>query len=913
MKQKYTMHVVSHTHWDREWYRPFQHFRMRLVDLTDKLLDLLENDPEYKVFTFDGQTIVVDDYLKIRPENKDRLKKLIEENKILIGPWYNQPDEFLISGEGMIRNLMLGYKMGQEWGNWMRVGYVPDAFGHISQLPQLMQGFGIDSVVLFRGITTDQVDSEFTWKGADGTEVLCIKMPDNNAYSNFFYCMRGTLSAPQDEFDVELSRQEMSKLISDCENERPTTSNLLFMDGVDHIYANPKTVKIMRDVNENMDVGTIKYSSLQEFIDAVRADNPKLKTYEGELRWNNRAWKLSGILANVMSSRVHLKQANHYLENLMEKWVEPFATVAWLEGKEYPKSYIDLAWRYMLKNQPHDSICGCSVDQVHKDMVYRYDQAKLIAEPILDNTLKYIADKTNTASPVEKLAKKTDKTSKISNASPLPWEAAQSGSASSPTRIMPITVFNPLSWDRSEVVDTEVAIPHDWHQNGMKITDENGNEVTSKIFGPLPNWDMYQAPYDIPVGLTTTRFNVSFYAEDVPSLGYKTYYLHGLSTPWRASGSLISSVNIAQNEHLVLIVESDGTLTIIDKETERQYIDCMIFEDGGDFGEGWHYIKPPKDLIATSLGAAVTVSIAEDTDLRATFKIDTLMDVPASRHANGQERSEEKTQLKITSYVSLAKGAKRVDVVTEVDNTAKDHRLRVLFPSGIETDYANAETAWDVVSRTVHTPECRDWITPMPPAHPQRSFVDLNDGEAGLTIINDGLIEYEAKGDDDRTIALTLMRCFGNGLGGAHQQVQGQLLGMRTFRFAIMPHAGTWDSAKVWQEAWGHNLPMKAVQTDIHEGELKTTGSYLKISDDNIVISALKKADADDKIITRVFNFTQSMAGQVKIDMPKNTENAMFANLNEEIEDKPSIGKSSVKIDIPAKRIITIASDVKKG
>ncbi|MHB1459008.1 MAG: glycoside hydrolase family 38 N-terminal domain-containing protein, partial [Armatimonadota bacterium] len=653
MERNYTMHVVSHTHWDREWYKPFQHFRMRLVNLTDELIGLMETNPEYRLFTFDGQTIVLDDYVAIRPENEARLRKLIKENRILIGPWYNQPDEFLVSGEAMIRNLQLGYKMGMDWGNWMKVGYVPDAFGHISQFPQLMQGFGIDNAVLFRGITTDQVDSEFTWKGADGSEVFCVKMPDNNAYSNFFYRMRNTLAAEGD-IDFEQSRKEILELVSDCETERNTSSNLLFMDGVDHVFAQPKTPAIMKDVNENMNIGTIKHSTLPDFIAAVKAEKPELGVYEGELRWNNRAWKLSGILANVMSSRVHLKQANHYIENLLEKWVEPFTAMAWAKGMNYPETYIALAWKYLLQNHPHDSICGCSLDQVHKDMEYRFDQARLIAEPVLDQSLQYIADKIDTSTAFKQLTSTMADTKATGNASPLPWETAQATAKSDAVRIIPMVVFNPLSWSRTDVVDAEIGIPHGWNQAGLKVTDEDGNDVTSCVF-PSFKSGLVQKSYDIPTGLPFHYVKVSFLAEDVPSVGYKTYYLQGTNTPYRATGSMISGPNIAENEYLVLIVESDGTLSIIEKETEQEYTNCMVFEDSGDFGEGWHYIKPTKDTVYSSLGAPVTVSIAEDHELKAVFKIDTVMQVPAEKNPNNLERSLDTVPMHITSYVTLAK------------------------------------------------------------------------------------------------------------------------------------------------------------------------------------------------------------------------------------------------------------------
>ena len=218
MAKKYKAHVVSHTHWDREWYNTFQQFRMRLVDLTDSLIELMENNPDFKYFTFDGQTIVLEDYLQIRPENEQRLRKLTQAGRIIVGPWYNQPDEFLVGGESMIRNLLLGKKQSEDFGSYLASGYVPDCFGHISQFPQIVRGFGIDNAVLFRGISTDQVASEFIWRSPDGSEVLTVKMPDNNAYSNFYYRLHESLRYADKPLDPDQVTKEVEGLVDDCIN-----------------------------------------------------------------------------------------------------------------------------------------------------------------------------------------------------------------------------------------------------------------------------------------------------------------------------------------------------------------------------------------------------------------------------------------------------------------------------------------------------------------------------------------------------------------------------------------------------------------------------------------------------------------------------------------------------------------------
>src|SRR5712691_2461722 len=216
--------LVPHTHWDREWYQTFQQFRVRLVKTVDHLLDILDHDDSFTHFLLDGQTIVLDDYLEVRPEQEARLKHYTQTGRIQVGPWYVQPDEFLVSGESLIRNLQIGFRRAAEFGNLMRVGYVPDCFGHIAQLPQILCGFGIESAVFWRGVGSDVQHSEFSWAAPNGSSILVIHLADPMGYSN-----ARTMPLNPEEF---VNRVELlsSNLLS-----KATTNTLLFMNGSDHL------------------------------------------------------------------------------------------------------------------------------------------------------------------------------------------------------------------------------------------------------------------------------------------------------------------------------------------------------------------------------------------------------------------------------------------------------------------------------------------------------------------------------------------------------------------------------------------------------------------------------------------------------------------------------------------------------
>ena len=867
----YTAHVVSHTHWDREWYNTFQQFRMRLVNLIDKLIELMETNPDFKYFTFDGQTIVLEDYLEIRPENEKRLRKLIKAGRIIVGPWYNQPDEFLVSGESMIRNLLLGKKQSDDFGSYLASGYVPDAFGHTSQFPQILRGFDIDNAVLFRGITADQVASEFIWRSPDGSEVLTVKMPDNNAYSNFFYRLRESLRLPAQPLDAEQVTREVERLTEDCINEKPTTSQLLFMDGCDHVFAQFKTPQIIAIANERLKNVKLAHSTIADFLAAVRAENPDLETYTGELRWSNRDWKLQAVLAHVMSSRIHLKQANHACETLLTQYVEPLWSWIWMMGGDYPRSYIDLAWKYLLQNHPHDSMCGCSIDQVHKDMVYRFDQVKQIGESLKSKALATLAGRIGST-------------------------------ADKPEKTVLAAVFNPLSHKRTDVVDAEIDFPGEWAVPGIRVIDPKGEEVPCAILGKRHYGSMDQTPYDVPLGTSRQRVRVAFVASDVPSVGFKAYRIEALEKPNRQPGTMLLGPDTAENEFFSVTIASDGTFYLLDKQTDAVFSNCLLFEDDGDFGDGWNYTKPPADKVVTSLGAKTKVSVVENNAVRVVFEIDTEIDLPRAREGEG--RSSETVCCRAKTWVAISSGVKRVDIKTSFDNRAKDHRLRVLFPSGILAKVSHAESAFDVVERSISVPPCADWREPMPTAHPQKSFVDISGGGVGLTVINKGLPQYEVKDDEARTIALTLLRAVGGGVRAPDQQVEGQVQGEHVFEYALYPHAGNWEEAESYKQGHAFNAPPAIGQSSVTTGELPMEMSFVDVGDPEFVLSAVKKAEDEDALIVRGFNIaTSRLKTTAKVFRGGEAE---LADLKESALKPIKQADASITFEAKAKQIVTV-------
>ncbi len=476
--------LVPHTHWDREWYQTFQQFRVRLVHVVDRLLDIMERDADFSHFMLDGQTIVLDDYLEARPEEEARLKKHTRSGRITVGPWYVQPDEFLVSGEALIRNFQIGLKRAAEFGEPMRVGYVPDCFGHIAQLPQILKGVGIDNAVFWRGIGSEARTSEFYWAAPDGTKTLVLHLAGGMGYSN-----ARDMPLKPDEFvtHVELL---ISPLL-----EKATTSTLLFMNGSDHLEPQEGLPATIQAANEQLAcihpahgrlagqddaaeqdsryhgvqvrIGTLPHyvAAVQGYLARVGSDS--LLTLSGEMR----SGELSHLLPSVLSARMWIKQQNAATEHLLERWVEPMTAWASTLGAPYPAGLARVAWKLLLQNHPHDSICGCSIDQVHRENSARFAQSQQIGEQLTLEALQHLASATDTRAPSLNLAHNER----------MLREA------------VPIVVFNPAPGPRTGVALVDAPTTH--LDSDAVIVDERGQQMPYHV---LKRWR--QEVGSVPVG-----------------------------------------------------------------------------------------------------------------------------------------------------------------------------------------------------------------------------------------------------------------------------------------------------------------------------------------------------------------------------------------------------------------------------
>lgn len=855
MTSKRTAHIISHTHWDREWYLPYEKHHVRLVQLVDALLDKLDGDSEFKSFYLDGQTIILEDYLQVRPENKERLEKYITEGRLLIGPWYILQDAFLTSGEANVRNMQIGHQDSKRYGEPSKIGYFPDTFGLVGQTPQLMLQSGITNAFFGRGVKPTGFNnmvsdgdyessfSELIWEGPDGSKVLGILFA--NWYSN------GN-EVPTDETEA---KEFWDKKLADAE-KYASTDQLLFMNGCDHQPLQLDLPEAIRKAKELYPDTEFIHSNFPDYLRAIEsASDRELSSVKGELRSQRTdGW---GTLVNTASARVYLKQMNQEGQAILEKVAEPLASIAHVLGQDYPHHLFTYAWKTLMQNHPHDSICGCSVDEVHREMVTRFDKSRHVAESIIDDSKRIIAEAVNTA-----------------------------GFAEFGEDPLPLLVMNTTGWSRTGTVSIELDAARlylregftleetaqrmkDVDLSGRLLVDEQGNvlnctvEDLGLLFGyDLPD-DKFRQPY------MCRKVKLTFQAENVPAIGLRTYaWVRKAGAPVQ-SDSLFTGDRIMENATLKVNVEGDGSFTLTDKTTGRIYSDLGVYENTGDIGNEYMYRQPDGEKTLTTKGLTAGISVLEDTPYRASVEVTHEWEIPASADDKLDEeqralvyypertaqRSSRTVIMKIRTVISLEQGGKGVQIETKLDNQAKDHRIRALFPTDLEASVHHVDSMFEVVERdNVPAPE---WQNPSNTQH-QQAFVDVSDGTAGLTVANLGLNEYEVLRDGRNTIAITLLRSVGElGDWGLFPTPEAQCLGEHTVHMELIPHTGDGMTSGAYAEAYQFQVPWTVCQSDVHEGPIAPAYTPFKWESAELAFSSMKMNEESGDLMIRWYNMSK--------------------------------------------------------
>jgi alpha-mannosidase len=893
--------VVPHTHWDREWYRTHEQFRYQLVELLDGLLDLLESDPDFAYFTLDGQVVVLDDYLEVRPEARERIDALIRAGRVLIGPWYVLPDEWLVSGEALIRNLRMGQRRAEGHGGSMRLGYVPDQFGHVGQMPQIFAGFGFDAAVLWRGVGDDVDRAAFDWESPDGTAVMTV------------YLRGGYGNASNLPLDGEtLSRRLQGEV--EKQDGHGIGSALLLMNGSDHLRPQPGLPAALRAAAGSAGL-SVEIGTLPGFVERLRGEcDGELQLHRGELRSGLR----SPLLAGCASSRIAQKRADFDNDSLLTRYLEPLA--AWLQvlGGNADCRLLDFIWRVAIENHPHDSICGCSVDAVHDQMDTRFSRVRELATAHLARIQRDLGDHVE---PVRVSGASSDAVSIAV------WNPGAGGVSQVEGEIefdvgdrvrQPSFIARTHTGERvpvaaqalragqdiadytlpAQVVRTLVRgfpaefmglfVTHTRQRRPRAVAGAPALEVTLYLAESQNRHFDLDAAKDECVSLLEREGDrpVRFRARRPPlwqirfvdssaGCGLRSYRLE---TSRKADRGAVRAETHAgggatiENESWRIDVDAGGRVDLTSLASATRIGDAVTILDEGDRGDEYTFDPVANDVTIRHCERA-TVRLRGCCAAEASIEVRLRMRVPRELSADRASRSARTVALPVTLTLRLAQGLDRIDVDVEVDNTARDHRLRVAFRAPFGARHFEVESALEVVERPI-APKPGDFGHESPAefptgATPHRTFATLIGADQALTLANRGSPEVEViPGDGEAQLASTLVRSVGwlsrgdlsmrpMHAGPPMATPGAQSLGRLRAEFSLRLHAVGDATRAAHAHAFAHPpLAFRADGSrDDSQEKIRDGDRLLEVDDPCIAISALEP-QADGSICARVVNLS---------------------------------------------------------
>lgn len=889
MKRK--IHVIPHSHWDREWYFTTSRSKVYLMKDLGDVLNTLENDPEFKYFMVDAQGSLLDDYIKWRPQDKERISKLVNDGRLVIGPWYTQTDQLVISGESIVRNMYYGMKRCESFGKYMNVGYVPDSFGQSGNMPQIYRQFGIEDTLFWRGVSDDMVKhTDYNWRGDDGSVVFTTQIP-------FGYYIGGNIPEEPEENEEFWQKECLEKA-----GGRSATRHIYFPNGFDQAPVRTNLPQLVKERNEKDPENEYVISCIEDYIKDVKSENPELEEVQGELV----IAKHMRIHKSIFSSRSDLKVMNTQIQNYVTNVMEPLLTISYNLGNEYPHEAVAEIWKLLFENAAHDSIGSCISDTANEDVYVRYKQARDIAVNLVELHSRLIA--TNVKNDAD----------------------------------MTFTAINTLPQKRKDTVIVKTYVPG----GKFAIIDEKGNDVDYTI---IKSRDLTDYVLSQTIMLDPSRkfyvpdqvleVTMAIKANDVPALGYVQYSID----TQKDSHKETADKKVLENKYYTIEVEENGSLTIVDKANNVTYKNQGILVENGDDGDSFNYSPPRKDMEVFSNESKCTVKIS-GSDIYDQAEIHFDMVVPADL----DERAEGKVSVTmlVDMTVALRKDSKVIDFNVKVDNKGLSHRLCVLFDSQIVSAFNYADQQFGLIKRPNYyekemklymesmnnktekkagIQELANWANDQstwqePPIsiEPTQSYVSLTDGKTGIAVIPQGVREYEVL--DDSKIRLTLFRTYGfmgkenliyrPGRASGERIIEtpaAQLLKEMEFNFGFTSYAGDINDSDIDTLAKQYNTNLEVyTYAEFLNGRLifsqrEIKGQNAKIhslfeTEGNLVVSAVKKAEEDDGYIIRLYNGKDHKDLDDKIKFNFDIKEAYYTNLKEEKTEEIKVENNTISV-----------------
>ncbi len=822
--RRYTFHLIPHTHWDREWYLTRGQFGVRLVEMIDDLVELLEREPGIPGFLLDGQTVLLEDYLRVRPEREPVIREMVSAGRIETGPWYVLADEQIPSGESLIRNLLLGRNDCDRLGRRMDVLYSPDAFGHPAILPTLAREFGIEHAAAWRGIQPDGGDL-VRWRGPDGQPVLLYHLPPDG------YEIGSGLSS-----DPAQSRV-LWQTVRDILVWRSRGRDIAVMVGADHHAARQDLLALVEAIAALEPEHEVRLSRLEDFFRSVTPDR-ELVPIDGEQRNYGHTWVLQG----VHSTRVHQKRRNSRIELWLERFAEPLSAVAALRGDRDRRALLRATWRELVQCHFHDAIAGCASDAVARAIDARFDNIEGAAREIVRRSLEDITGQDP------------------DRARDHPHEVVPS-----------MVLWNPVTQRRRSVVFADVTMfvrdipvgPPGTGKPGsgpgyraFSFETHSGETIPVQVLNVGGGLERLDAKSHYPDQDEVDVVRVAFQSPELPGLGATVLKMQPSEIPAPVAHSRKRRI---ENDLVAIELASNGSVTLTNKNSGRSYPGLLALQWEADHGDTY---TPNIQTIADPLRPGrVKVTDVTRGPLVSMIQAEWSLSGTGDRRRVSDRRIEVRLTLMVVSDEAM------VRCTFELINRASDQRLRARLPTGIAGLAAYAGGQLNAASRQPVDPS-----TPVSPVEsvlstaPAHRYVAAADTH-GLGLFAPGFFEYELTRDGD--LVLTLLRSVGqlsrNDLptrpghaGWPTPTPLAQCQGAHTIAFAIAPLAGrsNRDGARLHQMWENTFLPIQGVwlRNYIPGADLPDPNFTVELSGDGLVVSAIKPAEQGKGVTLRCYS-----------------------------------------------------------
>lgn len=695
------IHVVAHTHWDREWYFSDNEAFVQFSYHMDEVIYALENN-ELDYYYLDGQLSIIDDYLKVYPEKEAKIKALVEANQLFIGPWYTQMDEFVVAGESVVKNLQIGIDMSKRLGGHTALGYLPDSFGQGKDMPKIYNGFGISDAVFWRGMPNEVTNSrEFYWTAEDGSKVLTINI--RNGYYAGVALVEGELY--------------QKKAMLDIVSEDSATDIVTLPVGGDQRAVDRDLKAVIQKVNKEFGAEyQIEESNYPHIFNLLREKTTELPTVQGEFI----SGSVSKIHRSIYSSRYDLKKLNDTIENRLIFQLEPLMLMADDLGIPFKRELLNYIWKLLLKNHAHDSIGGCNTDKTNEMILARYKEADQLSYSTIDYLVRKISESI-------KEIKEND-----------------------------LILFNTLPYTRTDPYVLEVSTKY----ADIKLFDKANNEIDSQILSTEKVYagEVRRSEREYDEAKYYYIHKISFIKKTRP-LGYT---IITVKEEVNSNNSAISSnteEKLIENDYYEILF-SKGKFSILAKNQDKTYEDCLYVEESGDEGDTYDYSPAYHDKIH-QLNFDTTNVIVESGAFLSTMTLKGYWSLPKDLQA--RKTGELNAQVDYTFTVSLSKNSKRIDMNIKLNNQVMDHRMRLVVKTPVESQVSYADTLFGIAERKNQDPHIQDWQKlgwkeEPTEIYPMIHYSNLHDDVSSWTIMSKGIKEYQVI---DSSLYITLFRGVG--------------------------------------------------------------------------------------------------------------------------------------------------------